>query len=287
MQVPDTHIHQPFSKLYLECEQAKFTQRQEFNPGCVTRTLQEVLDDVVTVWRAMDHQKGVDGHWETGVACKLDKSEDGRITGEALEVWKRNGMVVLRQQAIDEVDRKVLAKELTSFADARQLIRNPVVGPGEYRYGEEFEGPLPGKGEHWVSTGDEALLKQERADLAALSSCIEASPVADVLIEKEASRIHTKIKTLVALQGQAASAGVPGCAFIVARRLRDLERAKKSRDRRGQENQCDSARQAADGCNLASQHPGQSTEAVSEAQEREGKGCVFESCDEETPLCME
>jgi hypothetical protein len=109
-----------------------------------------------------------------------------------------------------------------------QLIRPPVlVGPGEYRYGEEFEGPLPGKGEHWVSTGDAAVLKQERDDLAALSSCIEASPVADVLMEKEAARIHTKKKTLVAIQSEAASAGVPGCAFITARRLTDLARAKK------------------------------------------------------------
>ena len=84
MQVPDTHIHQPFSTLYLEVEQAKFTKRQEFDPGNINRTLQEVLDDVVTVWRAMDHMKCVIGHWETGVANKLNGDEDGEITGEAL-----------------------------------------------------------------------------------------------------------------------------------------------------------------------------------------------------------
>ena len=76
MQVPDTHIHQPFSALYLEVEQAAFTARQMNEPGNVNRTLQEVLDDVVTVWRAMDHMKGVNGHWETGVANKLDGTED-------------------------------------------------------------------------------------------------------------------------------------------------------------------------------------------------------------------
>ena len=92
MQVPDTHIHQPFSALYLEVEQAKFTKRQLTEPGNVSRTLQEVLDDVVTVWRAMDHKKGVIGHWETGVAGMLNGDEDGGITGEALEVWKRNPM---------------------------------------------------------------------------------------------------------------------------------------------------------------------------------------------------
>ena len=226
MQVPDTHIHQPFSKLYLELEQAKFTKRQELNPGCVSRTLQEVLDDVVTVWRAMDHQKGVDGHCETGVACKLDRSEDGWITGEALEVWKRQGMVVLRQQAIDDVDRRVSAGEFTSFADVHRLIEEPKV-MGEYRYGEEFEGPLPSKGEHWVSAGDEAMLKKERADLAALSSCLESSPLAAVLIEKEATRIHTKIKDLVAVKDLAVSAGVAGFKFVMDRRISDMRRNKK------------------------------------------------------------
>ena len=226
MQVPDTHIHQPFSKLFLELEQRRFTERQEFNPGCVSRTLQEVLDDVVTVWRAMDHQRGVDGHWETGVACALDSTEDGWITGEALEVWKRQGMVVVRQQAIDDVDARVAAKELTSFADVHKVIKDPPE-KGEYRYGEELEGEFPEKGEHWASARDAAVLKQEREDLAALSSCIDASPLADVLIEKEASRIHAKIKELVSIQNQAASAGIPGCAFIIRRRVNDLERRKK------------------------------------------------------------
>ena len=104
MQVPDTHLHQPFSSLYLEVEQAKFTKRQEFDPGNVNRTLQEVLDDVITVWRAMDHMKGVNGHWETGVANKLDGTQDDRITGEALEVWKRQRVDILRTAAIKDVN---------------------------------------------------------------------------------------------------------------------------------------------------------------------------------------
>ena len=60
-----------------------------------------------------------------------------------------------------------------------------------------------------------------------MSSCIEASPVADVLIEKEANRIHARIKDLVALRNQSVSANVPGCQYIIGRRLADLERAKK------------------------------------------------------------
>jgi hypothetical protein len=135
-------------------------------------------------------------------------------------------MAVVRQQAIDDVDARVAAKELTSFADVHKVIKDPPE-KGEYRYGEEFEGEFPEKGEHWASAGDAAVLKQEREDLAALSSCIDASPLADVLIEKEASRVHAKIKELVSIQNQTASAGIPGCAFIIRRRVNDLERRKK------------------------------------------------------------
>ena len=60
------------------------------NPGDVGRTVQEVIDDVITCWRAVDHQKGVKGHWEIGVANKRDGTEDAKITSEALEVWRRH-----------------------------------------------------------------------------------------------------------------------------------------------------------------------------------------------------
>ena len=60
-----------------------------------------------------------------------------------------------------------------------------------------------------------------------MSSCLDASPLAEVLIEKEASRIHAKIKKLVAIKHDAASAGIPGVGFIIRRRVNDLQRNKK------------------------------------------------------------
>ena len=38
---------------------------------------------------------------------------------------KRQGMVVVRQQAIDDVDARVAANELTSFADVHKVIKDP------------------------------------------------------------------------------------------------------------------------------------------------------------------
>ena len=71
--------------------------------GEIGRTMQEVIDDVVTVWRGMDHQKGVNGNWETGVANKLDGADDWRIAGEAREIWKRHPMDQIRLDAIAEL----------------------------------------------------------------------------------------------------------------------------------------------------------------------------------------
>ena len=48
-----------------------------------------------------------------------------------------------------------------------------------------------------------------------------------MLIEKEASRIHAKIKKLVAIKHDAASVGIPGVGFIIRRRVNDLQRNKK------------------------------------------------------------
>ena len=52
----------------------------------------------------MDHNRGVIGHWETGVANKLDGAEYWQIAGEAREVWNRTGMDALRTKAMAEVD---------------------------------------------------------------------------------------------------------------------------------------------------------------------------------------
>ena len=82
-----------------------------------------------------------------------------------MEVWKRTDMSILRKQAIADVDARVKTGELASFSDVHKVIK-PALSPGEYRYGEEFEGGFHKKGQHWASAADELVLKQEKADLA-------------------------------------------------------------------------------------------------------------------------
>ena len=61
-----------------------------------------------------------------------------------------------------------------------------------------------------------------------MSSCLDASsPVAKLLIEKEATRIQHKIKDLVAVKDLSVSAGVAGVKFVMDRRMSDMRRNKK------------------------------------------------------------
>ena len=94
-------------------------------------------------------RKGVKGHWETGVANKLDGTQDGLIAGEAREVWKHQSMSILRGRAIADVNARVMAGELTSFSDVHKVITHPL-SPGDYRYGEEFDGDFS---KTWAALG--------------------------------------------------------------------------------------------------------------------------------------
>ena len=174
----------------------------------------------------MDHIKGVNGHWETGVANKLDGTEDWRISGEALEVWKRLQMDLVRKEAIADVDARIISEELKSFADVHKVIK-VAASPGEIRYGEELIGDFPGKGEHWATAADERQRLADLDDLANLPSLIAASPLGDELVQKAAARLHARIDDLKKAWATMGTVGLPSCRFAIQRRITDLERGKK------------------------------------------------------------
>lgn len=121
---------------------------------------------------------------------------------------------------------RIASGELESFSDVHKVIE-PCPTPGEYRYGEEFEGEFPKKGEHWVSAADELVVKQGKADLDRLSSEIDASPISNAMIAQEATRIFNKLKELERGKAAMMAAGLDVCRFTVERRITDLERNKK------------------------------------------------------------
>jgi hypothetical protein len=82
-QINDTDLHGDLEAVYVELEQVAFHNRQLYDPGDISRSLQEVLDDLCGAWRTVDHTKGLRGHKRTGLNVALDGSEDHLITREA------------------------------------------------------------------------------------------------------------------------------------------------------------------------------------------------------------
>lgn len=121
VQVNDTTCHGEFEQIYLELEQAAFIKRHLAEPGNVSRSRQEVLNDVTTAWQSMDHTKSVQGHLRTALSVSLNGSQDDEITGEAREIWDAVGMAEIRRQALAEVDAAVEAGELKSFLDVHKV----------------------------------------------------------------------------------------------------------------------------------------------------------------------
>ena len=55
----------------------------------------------------MNHKYWCMAHGDTCIANKLDGTEDGLIAGEARELWKRNDMHIMRNQAIADGNERV------------------------------------------------------------------------------------------------------------------------------------------------------------------------------------
>ena len=164
-QVNDTHCHLYVEDFYVELEQENFTKKQTDDPGNIDRPLPEVVADVVTTWRSVDHERSCDGHWATGLANSLDvgDQEDRLISGEAREVWDAMKMTAERPKAFKEVDDMIAAGTIKGFEDVHKVIFHPP-STGEYKEGEEFEGRLSLKGEKWEQAADIALKLRDLED---------------------------------------------------------------------------------------------------------------------------
>ena len=53
-QVNDTDLHMRLEQLYIELETSSFTEKQLLDPCDISRTRQEVIDDIAAVWRRIE-----------------------------------------------------------------------------------------------------------------------------------------------------------------------------------------------------------------------------------------
>jgi hypothetical protein len=139
-QVNDTDLHGAFEAAYLHLEQQAFVEQQLYDPGCVARRPQDVLEDAAAAWKSVDHRQGVAGHLRNGLSIKLDGSEDHRLSREAAVFWQAAGMGTWRQAAMADVDAKVASGHLKDFSQWREVIVQDSDPGVLYDEGAEFEG---------------------------------------------------------------------------------------------------------------------------------------------------
>ncbi len=201
-QVNDTDLHGAFEATYIDFEQKSFYERHLYDPGNIGRTSEEVLQDLVATWRCLDHRRAQRGHYRTGLANRLDGSDDALLTREALDMWREAEMHVWRPRAINEVDDALQKNPELSFSNWKQFVRHPE-DAGVYEEGEEFEGALE-KGEKlWHDPPDEEeiakqALEEEAAILALESE--DGSSKAVVLAGDTAEDVDEATRALERIQ---------------------------------------------------------------------------------------
>jgi len=156
----------------------------------IGRSFQDVVDDVIATWGAIDHQLGVRGHKSVGFSVALDGSEDEFLGRAARDVWKACDMPTLRRQAIEQVnaalDAHVEKGVELSMSMWRSVVQHPR-DPGITPEGFEFEGELlPGE-RPWIEPDEEAMAeeagKEKALDeelLASDGALVAASAVEEV-----------------------------------------------------------------------------------------------------------
>jgi hypothetical protein len=238
-QVNDTDLHGDFERHYLEFEQAAFNAQQLYDPGCVTRTLQNVVDDSIATWAAVDHGKGVSGHRRTGVSVRLDGSEDYHITREALLFWNEANMQEERLRVIAEIDAQVDAGTLT-FADWRKVILHPKDPGVLHDEGQELEGDFADNEKLWLEEADAAVAEADDRDVDRMdlvvseAAVIRQEPGDDQMVVHEAEVAVRRLATLKRLRRELVAQRVPAAGMQVDREVSQLERglrAKTGKDR--------------------------------------------------------
>jgi hypothetical protein len=223
-QVNDTDCHGDFEMIYVEFEQAACNERQQVDPGNISRTVQEVYEDVVATWRSLDHSRAVLGHKRTGLSLALDGSEDHHLTREAREFWHALNMPGLRATAIAEVDAGILSGDLVSFADWSKLLVDPGT-PGTYAPGEEFEGELAPGEKPWICDQDHDLeAKDEKDVLVAEGKLVEAVEGDDAETLQEAEILARRLQHLRRLRALAHEAKLPRSGYECVKEITQLER---------------------------------------------------------------
>ena len=61
------------------------------------------MQDVASAWLQVDHQTVVRGHWENGLANRLDGTEDHFLRGDAKDIFEKRHILEERTKIVETV----------------------------------------------------------------------------------------------------------------------------------------------------------------------------------------
>ena len=241
-QVNDTDCHGEFERVYLEMETAAFMQQQYQDPGNITRTPGNVVDDVCATWAALDHSRGTRGHKSVGLTNSLTGSEDNLISREARKFWVGLDMAGERLRAIQSIRDRVASGELTAMEDWRSkgVIVHPA-DPGIIMLeGAELEDALEDGEAAYEDDEFRALRAADDKDVEEMDA-VEAKSLEPAILSivdgdapediREASFGARRLAALKRLRAEAFAEklNVPRAIFCFDKEISELERGIRSR----------------------------------------------------------
>jgi len=235
-QVNDTDLHQALEREYIYCESVSFMHQQLMDPGNITRTRQQVLEDITSVWSSLDHQQGVSGHLRCGLSNNLDGSQDHLLTREAGAFWQELNMSGVRPREVDDIRARVRAGELTwsreSIATIFALPEDGDRGAQEHE-GMELDGELSEGGALWDDE-DEVISNDSGTRVASAPSAPPLEDLRAVVLHEDtpaeiaaAEAFAARQHALEALATSAVAAKAQPVQWYVERELQKMRKAQR------------------------------------------------------------
>ena len=122
MQVDDAHLHASLERIYLDMEAASFSYQQYWNPGNISRSREDVVNDAVSTWSALDHPAVARGHVRNGLTNDLREGQDHLLSRDVREIWDQCGMDKRRRDIQEEIREKVESGEYDWNWETIQLL---------------------------------------------------------------------------------------------------------------------------------------------------------------------
>ena len=239
-QVNDTDLHAAFEREYLNAEQESFLEQNLVDPGDISRTRQAVVDDVVGVWRGLDHMEGVFGHKRTGLSVALDGSEDHMVNRDARVFWDELRFGALRDVEVERVCHLVSTGALSWCRKDIDSLKEafPDGNAGASVEGQEIECGLDLEEKVWTDSdeeeGEERMDSDDGDGDTRVSSALV--PVSLPIVEsdtpaeiEEATLAARRLQTLEKINEAATESQLPAVQFHVQRQMRTLTKLSSSR----------------------------------------------------------